>query len=207
MALLRQILAPIRRKSFPGSAGYWERRYAKGGNSGAGSYGVIARFKADILNTFVTEHSVSTVIELGCGDGHQLSLAKYPAYVGLDVAPTALSLCESRFRDDDTKAFRLYSPGAFRGEADLALSLDVLLHLVEEDVFETYMRDLFSAANRYVVIFSPDRDEENAAHVRYRRFRPWVEEHAVNWKLNAVVENPYKGAESLADFYFYAREV
>jgi hypothetical protein len=32
-SLLRQRLA------FPGSAGYWERRYAQGATSGSGSYG------------------------------------------------------------------------------------------------------------------------------------------------------------------------
>jgi len=29
---------------------YWEERYAKGGNSGKGSYGKSAIFKADVIN-------------------------------------------------------------------------------------------------------------------------------------------------------------
>ena len=39
--------------AFEGSAGYWEERYAAGGDSGRGSYGKDAAFKADVLNRFV----------------------------------------------------------------------------------------------------------------------------------------------------------
>ena len=36
---------------------YWEKRYASGGNSGAGSYNYLAEFKAEILNNFVTKNT------------------------------------------------------------------------------------------------------------------------------------------------------
>ena len=68
---------------FPGSAEYWENRYSAGGHSGVGSYGSFAEFKADVLNQFVSTNRVQTVVEFGCGDGNQLSLAKYPKYIGL----------------------------------------------------------------------------------------------------------------------------
>ena len=56
------------------SARYWEDRYADGGNSGDGSQGLNAQFKADFLNAFVKEPKVMNVIEYGCGDGRQLQL-------------------------------------------------------------------------------------------------------------------------------------
>ena len=34
---------------------YWDQRYKKGGNSGAGSYGRLAEFKAEIINKFIKE--------------------------------------------------------------------------------------------------------------------------------------------------------
>lgn len=40
----------LRRRLFPGTADYWENRYAKGGTSGAGSYGRQAEWKAEIVN-------------------------------------------------------------------------------------------------------------------------------------------------------------
>src|ERR1035438_7415845 len=80
----------IKQQSFPGSAEYWERRYSNGGNSGVGSYSVFAELKADVLNRFVSTHHVRTVIEFGCGDGNQLSLAEYPSYLGFDVSNTVI---------------------------------------------------------------------------------------------------------------------
>jgi hypothetical protein len=38
--------------------------------------------------------------------------------------------------------------GLFR--AELGLSLEVIFHLVEDDVFDVYMRHLFASATRFV---------------------------------------------------------
>ena len=157
---------------FPGSAAYWEKRYSAGGNSGVGSYALFAEFKADVLNGFVATHHVQTVIDFGCGDGNQLSLAKYPTYLGFDVSSTAISQCQELFKSDTHKSFRLMSE--YNGEkADLALSLDVIYHLVEDNVFEHYMRTLFEASNRYVIIYASDSDDNRGyegTHVRHRKF-------------------------------------
>ena len=63
---------------FPGSESYWDQRYLSGGTSGAGSYGKFAEFKAEILNDFVRENGVMSIVEYGCGDGNQLKMATYP---------------------------------------------------------------------------------------------------------------------------------
>ena len=67
-----------RARRFRGSAQYWETRYRTGGDSGAGSYGRLAKFKAESINGFVRENGIHSVIEWGCGDGSQLSLAGIP---------------------------------------------------------------------------------------------------------------------------------
>ena len=146
LSLLRQ------RLSFGGSAPFWDRNYARGGTSGAGSYGTLGTAKAEFLNAFVREHGVRSVTEFGCGDGHQLSLADYPRYIGLDVSRAAIALCKRRFADDPTKSFFLYDGSCFVDRAglftsDLAISLDVIYHLVEDPVFETYMTHLFAAGS------------------------------------------------------------
>lgn len=123
----------FRALKFPGSARYWETRYASGGTSGEGSYGELAAFKAEILNEFVAANNIASVIEFGCGDGNQLALARYPRYSGFDVSPQAVSLCRKRFAADPSKLFGLMDD--YRGEkADLGLSLDVVYHLVEDAV-------------------------------------------------------------------------
>lgn len=111
------------RITFFGSNNYWEKRYAKGGNSGKGSYGNLASFKADFLNSFVKDFDLKSVVEFGCGDGNQISLFKFISYTGLDVSKTILNLCIEKFRGDNTKKFFLYTPEYIaRPKFDLALS-------------------------------------------------------------------------------------
>jgi hypothetical protein len=64
-----------------------------GGTSGPDSYNASAEAKAAFLNEFVRARDVRSVIEFGCSDGNQLSLADYPSYIGLDVSRTAIELC------------------------------------------------------------------------------------------------------------------
>jgi SAM-dependent methyltransferase len=197
---------------FPGSGTYWEGRYAKGENSGVGSYGKFAEFKAEVLNSFVNMERIESVIEFGCGDGNQLRLATYPRYIGFDVSAIALDLCREKFGADSTKSFNPLD--MYAGEtADLTLSLDVIYHLVEDDVFEDHMRRLFGAARRFVVIYSSNKEDDagNAdSHVRHRMVTRWVEANIDGWSLERRVVNkhPYKGdykQGSFADFFIYRK--
>jgi SAM-dependent methyltransferase len=204
LSLLRQ------RLHFSDSAAYWEQTYARGGTSGPGSYGALARGKADFLNQFVKSKDIQSVIEFGSGDGNQLSLAAYPRYVGLDVSRSAIRLCKHRFADDPDKSFFLYDSSCFVDHAalfraDLALSLDVVYHLVEDEVFETYMTHLFDAAHRYVVVYATNGDiRDDAPHVRHRSFSSWVKSNRLEWSLTDKVEGPSSGPRR-ADFYVYQK--
>lgn len=167
--MIRFISKLLPQMFFRDSASYWEMRYKFGGDSGAGSYGSSAAYKAAVLNAFVAEHRITAVIEFGCGDGNQLSLAEYPRYFGIDVSSTAVSLCRSRFQGDDSKSF--VELANYRGEtAPLALSLDVLFHLVEDAVYLEYLDRLFAASERFVIIFSTSTTApgKTLRHVRHR---------------------------------------
>ncbi|RIK73451.1 MAG: hypothetical protein DCC67_17875 [Planctomycetota bacterium] len=184
---------------------YWERRYAAGGNSGLGSYGELAQFKAQVVNRFIAERGIRTVVEFGAGDGNQLSLLRCPEYVGVDVSATAIDILSKKFATDRSKLFCLSEEFDRSRQFDLALSLDVLYHLVDDGDYCRYMRDLFNASNRFVVIYSSNEDrKQRVPHVRDRRFTTMVENLFPGWRLVGTVENPYK-SESRADFYFYER--
>jgi SAM-dependent methyltransferase len=207
---VRQLSLLRQRLDFNGSAAYWEQTYARGGTSGPGSYGVLARGKADFLNRFVRSRDIQSVTEFGCGDGNQLSLAAYPRYVGLDVSRSAIKLCMDRFAEDPDKSFFLYDSSCFVDHAglfraDLALSLDVVYHLIEDSIFEAYMTHMFDAAHRYVVVYTTNGDiRDDAPHVRHRRFSSWVESNRPQWCLTDVAEGPSSGPRR-ADFYVYQR--
>jgi SAM-dependent methyltransferase len=203
----------VKKKNYFSSETYWKNRYAGGGNSGPGSYSHLAEFKAKVLNEFVCENKIKSVIELGCGDGNQLLLAKYPNYTGYDISPTAIELCASKFNDDPNKEFHLLH--LHNGKtADLAISLDVIFHLTEDSVFENYMRLLFNSADRYVAIYSSNFDappSSESPHVRHRNFASWVSRNmSATWTLHQHTPNlyPYDGdykETSFCDFYFYRK--
>lgn len=198
-----------------GSEKYWEKRYAGGGNSGAGSYNRLAQFKADTINEFFDEHKdIHTCIEWGCGDGNQLLLINYLMYVGIDVSSTIIEKNKVKFSEDKTKKF--YESNEFlanhKGEQyDMALSLDVIYHLVEDEVFEKYMSNLFAYSKKYICIYSSNVERPyNGSHMRERFFTNWIEKNKPEWKLIKFVKQKYPYDpkvndvnSSISDFYFY----
>jgi SAM-dependent methyltransferase len=191
-----------------GSEKYWVDRYAAGRNSGSGSYNHLAEFKAEILNKFVDAHHIRSVIEYGCGDGNQLKLANYPKYVGFDVSPGAIALCQQIFARDKSKEFKLAKD--YQGErAELTISLDVLYHLIEDSVFENYLTRLFDSATTYVIIYSSDKDEQRSlSHIKHRKFTQWVDRNRQQWQLLEHIPNRYPDngnheETSFADFYIF----
>lgn len=202
------------------SAEYWELRYSRGGNSGAGSRGSHAEFKAGVLNEFVAEHGVTSVIEFGCGDGEQLALADYPRYLGFDVSPTTLRQTKAKFEGDASKSFALYDPELYSDPAgmitsDLVLSLDVIFHLTEDDVYERHLEHVFGASRKYVVLYTSDLDDpgmdgEFAAHMRHHPVLRDVAKLYPDWRLTSRIENPHPWSledleGSISDFFIYER--
>lgn len=215
-----QYINSIRQRiRFQGSRNYWETRYMKRETSGRGSYGKLAVFKANTINDFVANHNIESVIEFGVGDGSQLSLFTFKRYIGLDISTTAIQMCIEKFEHDKDKSFFLYDNKCFHDNAGIfqheaALSLDVIYHLVEDDVFETYMQHLFICATRYVIIYSSNIElRQSTPHVKHRKFTDWITQNALEWKLLHIVENihPPDGEQnisegSLANFYIFEKE-
>jgi SAM-dependent methyltransferase len=199
-----------RRVFFPGSGTYWERRYARGGTSGPGSAGTAAVWKAQVVNAWVRERAVASVLDFGCGDGRQVELGEYPRYLGLDRSETAIRQCCARFEGDHTKSFLCYNPEAFCDpagwlRADLALSLEVLFHLVENDAFEGYLRRLFDSAERFVAICSSDQElRQISPHERHRNFTRWVAANRPEWRLDQRVDPP-ADVDLVSSLYLYVR--
>jgi SAM-dependent methyltransferase len=195
------------------SGAYWQARYLAGGNSGAGSYGRLGRFKADFLNGFIALNRIAGVIDFGCGDGAVLSLLDVPRYLGVDASREAVARCKARFRD--RPALRFAAPDALAQEdaAPLALSLDVMFHLCEDAVFAAYLEQLFRFALDYVIIYSSNVEARTAdPHVRHRRFSAAIAGRFADWRLLALVPNayPYHPAQpeatSFCDFFVYGRQ-
>jgi len=195
------------------SAGYWENRYASGGNSGAGSYERLSEFKADVINDFVVQNGINRAIEWGFGDGNQLKLLKIPEFIGMDVSLTAIAQAKETFRLDQSKSFHHNSEFHPAQSSELAMSLDVIYHLIEDAVFEQYMSAVFDSSTNWVIIYASNysADYTLGHHVKHRKFSDWVETNRPAFKLLKHIPNKYPFDEkspndtSFADFYLYGK--
>lgn len=189
---------------------YWHNRYLSGGNSGSGSYGVLAKFKSDVINTFIEQNGISSVIDFGCGDGSQIKTIEKVKYLGIDVAPSSIDLCRGIFSGDKTKSFLLYNPKYFVNnqfiKADLVMCLDVLYHIIDEADFSKTLSDIFSCSRGFVVLYTNIEIHEAAenSHILYRDIMKYLTQFN-EFKLQEVISQKYKDL-SCADFIILKRK-
>lgn len=213
--------AQLNHKKYFDVARYWEKRYASGRNSGSGSYGRLAHFKAQFLNQFVIKNEIKSVVEFGCGDGAQLALAEYPQYIGLDISPTVIENCKRIFEQDKRKQFIVYDPERFDPlsiQVELGLSLDVIYHLSNDEVYQAYLDHLFAASSHFVIIYSNSEQgsrsgvNDSAGYVRFRDVVSDVQQSQPEWTLASATPNRFPFSTlspsntSFADFFVFEKQ-
>ena len=95
--------------------------------------------------------------------------------------------------------------------AELVLSLDVIYHLVEDDVYCKYLTNVFSSAKKFVVIYSTNEEVPgilHSRHVRHRNFTRHIEEWFPAWELKDTLKNNQlksytKGNGPSVDFFVF----
>ena len=176
---------------------YWNNRYAGGGTSGNGSYGVEAVTKANIINHWIQELQIKTINEIGVGDGNNLLFYKIPImYTGYDISEKAIQLCQDKTRRIANSLkynfTTLWSEMDF--EADLCLCLDVWFHQVDDKDFESLCETLFGIGMwKYIIIYSTDTDSQvtidgspMGKHMRPRQVLAEVQKWT-DWEVKAVI--------------------
>lgn len=207
---------PKRPELFNGSKEYWDKRYSEGGNSGSGSYNRLGIYKAETVNEFLEEKNIKSCIEWGCGDGNQLSLMNYKEYLGIDISKKAIEINREKFKNDSSKRFMVLDDNlSINKKYDMAISLDVIYHLVEDDVFEKYMRNLFAYADKYVCVYASNTNSQQCGyynHMKHRKFTDFIDKNFKSWSLIEYIENRYPFDErdcantSFSNFYFFGKD-
>lgn len=182
-------------------AGYWDSRYLKGGDSGAGSRGDTGRDKALFVNDVIQRHGISSVIDWGCGDGQVLTHMTHAiGYLGIDVSQVVLD----RVRGEHPSRLFCLPEEAEGVTADLALSMDVLFHFPDDADYFAYLQNLFRSADHMVLIYATDYDGgQTARHVRRRNFTPDITRRYPAWRL---VEKAPGVTEDGAEFFLYGND-
>jgi hypothetical protein len=188
---------------------WWQNWYTGGGTSGPGSYGILAEFKAEIVNQFIKEHNINSVIEFGCGDGNQLSYMNYRQYLGLDVTRAALDRCMARFRDDQSKSFMFYDPQYFVNKgslnADLVVCFDVLYHITDENDLVKTLADIFSCTQKYVILYTITKEVDiPVPEIKYRDLNLFLRAHH-EFIVHQFIPQRYQD-QSYADFLILAHK-
>jgi len=95
----------------------------------------------------------------------------------------------------------------------MSISMDVIFHLLEDQIFYEYMEDLFLLAERYVVIYNSNHEEYTKwSEYRHRNFISYIQEKISGWELYQYIPNryPYKIGEeettSASDFYIFKKK-
>jgi cyclopropane fatty-acyl-phospholipid synthase-like methyltransferase len=182
----------------------WENRYKAQGNSGNGSYGVLCEYKARFINEFINHNDCKNVIEFGSGDGNQMSYFEVEQYTGVDISEYIIEKCKKKYEHLENKHFVTYDEYyRLSHNFDLALSLDVIYHLVDDIIYEKYMNDLFSSSSKYVIIYSNNIGEiYNGSHVYKRKFSDYIDLNFPHATLLYNEPNPHSN-QSSAEFFVY----
>ena len=178
--IVREII-PFVSKRFDNSTQYWVDRYKWGGNSGKGSRGEVAHAKANFINSFCSEKKITAVVEHGSGDGLCASLINVEKYIGLDISDMAIDAAKRRCADTSRYTFlnilripkkdiQNFVDAKIGNLPRVSISMDVIFHLIEDEVFFEYLEKLQSTTEKYIIVYSSDIDLYGAAHVKHRHY-------------------------------------
>jgi len=194
------------------STHYWIERYSSGGTSGAGSTGRLNIFKSGLLNAIIQKYQIESLLDFGCGQGAILESLEVSQYLGFDPSSNVIDLLKEKYFSDPSKKFTNDVNAIERKE--LVISFDVIFHLIEDSVYEDYMRSLFVSSTRFVLIYSSNTDRTDteyatAPHVKHRIFQERIPSDFVLLKMYKNLF-PYNSNDpertSWSDFYLYARK-
>lgn len=159
---------------------FWEKRYAAGGTSGAGSAGAEAAWKIERIVAAAKAHDARSVLDLGHGDGviaravmHALPGATYR---GIDLSPTAVARCRRAAPGLSFSVGDLLTTPLPR--ADLVICADVLFHLPTPEAHDRATAVIVAAARKVAVVAAWNEGIVRqyggrfADHTFFRPFRP-----------------------------------
>jgi SAM-dependent methyltransferase len=158
---------------------YWDERYRKGQNSGKGSYGANAEFKAAHIHRVVKEYNCKSIADFGCGDGNQLSMFPNISYTGFDISPTIIEQNKVKFPDKNFEVMDMKNTSKYNDIADLSICFDCLFHITQTKDWVILIDAVCNAAKNVIVITTNTYvvPEEYFPHVNFsRKIMPLLDE-------------------------------
>jgi hypothetical protein len=133
------------------SATFWDNRYRSFPElgSGPGSRGYAALYKRRLVKASIKQFSVSSIVDIGCGDLCWLDkeILECCSYRGVDVSPVAIERAKVAYPSLPFDVYDVTAP-TFDIKADLVVSFDVLIHQIDAHRFCLALDNTLRAINR-----------------------------------------------------------
>ena len=124
-----------------GKLSVFDKIYAEsywGNGSGGGSSLEANRPYIQFIDNFINKFSISSIIDLGCGDWQFSKFINFGKadYLGIDVAKSIIKSNSSKYSNE--KVSFMHSPNNYEEipEADLLICKDVLMHLNYDEILK-----------------------------------------------------------------------
>ena len=210
--LIAQLIMPRAPKKALNSSEYWESRYIQGGDSGLGSFGLLAVNKSKFMMEIVTSHEIKSVIDLGCGDGNQLEHFDFcnVDYFGYDVSQFIIDKVREKYHESYNYKFssdfsEIVEFNSRMSTPSMVISFDVLYHLVQDATYYDYLRKIEILNPDFILIYSTNFDQgSDKYHVRHRKFTRDFSSCFPEYSLLSLIHSPVH-PDTSADFYLFGK--
>jgi len=176
-------------KNSTSSHQYWADRYLHTNfqnSSGNGRLKFRLSYKAKMLNKIFKTYEITKVADFGCGDGLLASKLKITKYYGIEINSEIVDNLKNKFLGKNEFEFSTKFESQWRNKIDASISVDVIFHLIEEDVYQKYMNELFFADAKYVVIRAYNHKSQGTgrnSHILHREFLNTIKKYFPNYNL------------------------
>jgi ubiquinone/menaquinone biosynthesis C-methylase UbiE len=126
----------------------------------------ICQLKNSLINTFILNNNITSVAELGCGDGNRSLNGNYTNhinYIGYDKNKFAINLANITISNENRKYIHWTNDTIF-DKKYLTISLDIVNNIDTNrniNEYNSYVKQLFDMSKKYVIIFFSDYDINN----------------------------------------------
>lgn len=153
---------------------YFDKRYASGRNSGAGSEAGAVRHKVELISGLP---EVEKVLEIGCGDfnfGKALmeKLPQRAEYMGLDISKVIIDRNLAEHENARIQFSHIAGLPKTPMQTDLLLCLDVLFHVRDLGEYYAMLAWLRSVSWKYLAVTAYEYSGPSDDHLRIRKFNP-----------------------------------
>ena len=128
---------------------YWEKRYALGGISGAGSIGLSRDWKWKVITSVLPE--IDHIIDVGCGDLTFWEGRSCKDYTGIDISKTVIE--GNRKKRPNWNLIVSPAETYINGvRSECVFCLDTLFHIMDDNAFMAILKNLCFCSTKYIFI-------------------------------------------------------